>query len=160
MVPSDYTDTDESDSDSIQDRTWQLGENDAPPSSISPQVSQEVGTSYRRKRQAQHKKEITGTDANYEATRTHLIDGRNRITSPTHEEDDDEIPVPREQSTTTPKRKYDRKDKSIVWDHATPENNNRVKSNHCPKFWVNLSGSTSTPLKHIREVHYHLLTQE
>ena len=79
------------------------GKNDAPPSPISPQGSQEVGTSSRRKCQAERKKEITGTDANYEATRRHLIDERNRITSPTHEEDDDEIPVPRE-STTTPKR--------------------------------------------------------
>ena len=31
---------------------------------------------------------------------------------------------------------------------------------HCPKVWVNLAGSTSTPLKHIREMHYGFLTEE
>ena len=157
MVPSDYIDADQSDSDPGHDRTWQPGENDAP---SSPIVSQEVSTSFRRKRQAQCKKKFTGTDANYEATRENLADERNRISSPTHEEDDDEIPVPREQSPTTPKRKYDRKHKSVVWDHATQENDNLVKCNHCTKFWVNLGGSTSTPLKHIREHHYDFLTQE
>ena len=104
MVPSDYTDADESDSDSVQDRTWQPGENDAPSSPISPQVSQEVGTSYRRKRQAQREKKITGTDVTYEAARTNLTDARNQINNPS-----DEITGPREQSPTTPKRKYDRK---------------------------------------------------
>ena len=146
MVPSDYTDADQSDSDPGHDCTWQPGKNYAPSSPISPQVSQEVGTSYRRKRQAQCEKQITGTDANYEATRRHLTDERNRITSPTHEEDDDEITGPIEKSPRTPKRKYDRKHKSVLWDHATLENDKIVKCNHCTKFWVNLGGSTSTPL--------------
>ena len=68
--------------------------------------------------------------------------------------------MPREQSPTTPKRKYDRKHKSVVWDHATQENDNLVKCNHCTKFWVNLGGSTSTPLKHMREHHYGFITEE
>ena len=160
MVPADYIDTDQSDSDPGHDPLYQPGKNDAPSSPASPQLSREVSTSYRRKRQAQREKQITGTDANYEATRENLADEHIRISSPTHEEDDDEIPVPREQSPTTPKRKYDRKHKSVVWDHATQENDNCVKCNYCPKFWLNLGGSTSTPLKHIREHHYGFLTQE
>ena len=77
MVPADYIDADQSDSDPDHDPMQQPGKNDAPSSPISPQVSQEVGTSYRRKHQAQREKQITGTDATYEATRTNLTDARN-----------------------------------------------------------------------------------
>ena len=96
MLPADNIDADQSDSDSGHDPMYQQGQNDAPSSPISPEVSQEVGTSDRRKRQV----------------------------------------------------------KSVVWDHATLENGNTVKCKHCPKVWVNLGGSTSIPLKHIREMHY------
>ena len=96
MVSADNIDADQSDSDPGHDPMYQQGQNDAPSSPISPEVSQEVGTSDRRKRQV----------------------------------------------------------KSVVWDHATLENGNTVKCKHCPKVWVNLGGSTSIPLKHIREMHY------
>ena len=35
-----------------------------------------------------------------------------------------------------------------------------VQCNHCVKIWNSLSGSTSTPLKHIRGTHYNKLTEE
>ena len=46
-----------------------------------------------------------------------------------------------------------------MWDHAILVNGN-VKCKHCPKSWANLAGSTSTPLKHIREMHYGFITEE
>ena len=35
-----------------------------------------------------------------------------------------------------------------------------MECNHCAKDWSGLSGSTSTPLKHIKNKHYNLLTVE
>ena len=54
IVPADYIDADQSDSDPGHDHMYQPGKNDAPSSPISPQVSQEVGTSSRHKRKVKN----------------------------------------------------------------------------------------------------------
>ena len=113
-VPADYNDVDQSDSDPGHDPLYQPGKNDAPSSPASPQLSREVSASYSRKRQAQCEKQITGTDATYEATRTNLTDARNRISSPTPEEDDDEITGPIAQSPTKLPRKYNRRTPTVM----------------------------------------------
>ena len=50
---------------------------------------------------------------------------------------------------------------SVVWDHVKKSGTeDKVQCNHCLKHWLNLSGSTSTPLKHLRGTHYDKLTDE
>ena len=46
-----------------------------------------------------------------------------------------------------------------MWEHAIYVNG-KVCCKHCTKSWSNLAGSTSTPLKHIRDMHYAFITQE
>ena len=63
----------------------------------------------------------TGRDTIYVNTRDELEDNRNRITSPSQAQDDDEITleVAQEVLTVTPrKRNYQRKQPSVVWKHA------------------------------------------
>ena len=68
-------------------------------------------------------------------------------------EEDDEI--------TRPPRKYNRKSRSIIWKHVTKRSNEKlILCNHCDKKWTGLSGSTSNPLKHLRELHYNRLSDE
>ena len=156
-VPADYNDADQSDSDPAQDPLFQTGENGAPSSPASPQLSGEVSDYYRRKRQRE--KQITGRDATYEAASRKLTDARNRIISPTPEEDDDEITGPIAQSPTKLPRKYNRRTPSVMWDHAINVNG-KVTCKHCDKYWSNLGGSTSTPLKHIKDMHFAYITVE
>ena len=82
-----------------------------------------------------------------------LNDRRNRITTPTLEEDDDEI-------TRPATRKYKRKSPSVVWNHVTKVDNDKIECNHCIKTWSGLRGSTSNPLKHLKDEHYSKLTEE
>ena len=59
-----------------------------------------------------------------------LTDRRNRITTPTLEEDDDEITrlATEFQSRT---RKYKRRSPSVVGNHVTKADNDKVECNHC-----------------------------
>ena len=89
-----------------------------------------------------------------------LNDRRNRINTPTQEEEDDEISRP---ATDSQKklRKYLRKKPSIEWEHVTKSGNeDKVQCNHCSRKWEGLNGSTSNPLRHIKEDHYDKLTDE
>ena len=95
-------------------------------------------------------------DSSYENVRERLQANRDRITSPTPAEDDDEIPI----VDYTP-RKYTRKSPSVVWRHVT-QRDLLVQCKYCEKDWkVNhLRGSTSNLLKHIKQRHFHKLTEQ
>ena len=97
-VPADYNDASQSDSDPADDPLYNPEEENAPSSPASPQLSGEVSDSYRRKRQRQ--KNNQGREATFEAANRVLTAKRNRITTPTPEEDDDEISRP----VTEPKK--------------------------------------------------------
>ena len=78
---------------------------------------------------------------------------RDRITARLQPEEDDEI--------TRPPRPYNRKSRSIIWNHCTKKFAEKVIiCNYCGKIWKGLFGSTSNPLKHIRESHYAKLSDE
>ena len=78
---------------------------------------------------------------------------RDRITARLQAEEDDEI--------TRPPRPYHRKSPSIIWKHCTKRiNENTIRCNHCETTWSGLSGSTSNPLKHLRVLHYNMLSDE
>ena len=50
---------------------------------------------------------------------------------------------------------------SVAWEHVTKaDNEDKVECNYCSKTWVGLNGSTSNPLKHIKDEHYDKLTDE
>ena len=70
-------------------------EGNAPASPASPQLSGGVSSTY-RKRQREKKKQ--GRQDSFDAANKLLTDKRNRITTPTREEDDDEISRPATES--------------------------------------------------------------
>ena len=53
-----------------------------------------------------------------------------------------------------------RRSRSIIWHHVTksPSDEGLLLCNYCEKTWKGLYGSTSIPLKHIREIHYNMLS--
>ena len=78
---------------------------------------------------------------------------RDRITARLQAEEDDEI--------TRPPRPYNRRSYTIIGNHCTKRIAEKlILYNYCPKKWKGLSGSTSNPLKHIREIHYNRLSDE
>ena len=90
-VPADYHDSMQSDSDDVTNAEYiQAVANavNAPPSPVSPQLSGGLSTAYRRR---QREKKNQGRQDSFDAANKALNDKRNRITSPTQEEDDDEI---------------------------------------------------------------------
>ena len=103
-------------------------------------------------------------DADQRARRANIFDevrvieeglqaNRDRITARLQAEEDDEI--------TRPPRPYHRKSPSIIWKHCTKRiNENTIRCNHCETTWSGLSGSTSNPLKHLRVLHYNMLSDE
>ena len=98
--PEGYIVAMQSDSESVNDPLYIQEEQNAPESPASPQLSGEVSSLYRRKRQRQ--KNNQGREDSFEAAKRLLTDKRNRITTPTPEEDDDEISRP----VTETKKKY------------------------------------------------------
>merc|ERR1712033_103976 len=110
----------------------------------------------------------TGRDTIYVNTRDELEDNRNRITSPSQVQDDDEITleVAQDVLTVTPrKRNYQRKQPSVVWKHAEKRKKSNiefVQCNYCEKEWevAHLSGSTSNLLKHLKVQHYSQFTAQ
>ena len=128
MCPADYDDAMQTDSDCGNDPEYTPEVENAPATPASPQLSGgEPITSSSAYRRSQRQKNKQGRQDSFDAALNELNAKRNRITSPTHEEDDDEITGPREQSPRTPKRKaYNRRVKSVVWDHATLENDKNV----------------------------------
>ena len=125
------------------------GEQNAPPSPTSPQLS---GTSAAcRKRQCHISSQ--SRQSSFEEAERILNDMRNRLSTPTPEEDDDEISRP---ATDILRRfrKYKRRSPSVVWEHvAKAHKEDKVNCNYCAKTWVGLNGSTSNPLKHIKDEH-------
>ena len=78
---------------------------------------------------------------------------RDRITARLQPQEDDEI--------TRPPRSYNRKLRSIVWNHCTKNIAEKlIHCNYCQKIWKLQGCSTSNPLKHIRENHYNSLNAE
>ena len=156
--PADYNDSMQSDSDSTNDHEYIQEEGNAPASPASPQLSGGVSSTY-RKRQREKKKQ--GRQDSFDRANKSLNDKRNRITTPTPEEDDDEISRPATEPVRKKARKYIRSKPSIVWRHVTKSRlEDKVQCNHCTRFWLHLSGSTSTPLKHVKENHFSKLTEE
>merc|ERR1712121_488419 len=106
----------------------------------------------------------TGRDTLYVNTRDDLEDNRNRITSPSQAQDDDEIA--QEVLTVTPrKRNYQRKQPSVVWKHAEKRKKSNielVQCNYCEKNWevAHLAGSISNLLKHLKVQHYSQFTAQ
>ena len=132
------------------------GEQNAPPSPTSPQLSGTSAACRKRQRHIYNQSRQYSFD---EAERI-LNDRRNRITTPTQEEDDDEISRPATDSLSR-FRKYKCRMPSVAWEHVTKaDNEDKVKCNYCSKTWVGLNGSTSNPLKHIKDEHYDKLTDE
>ena len=155
-VPADYHDSMQSDSDDVTNAPYiqeVVNAANAPPSPVSSQLS-----TADRRRQRETKNQ--GRQDSFDAANKALTDKRNRITIPTPEEDDDEITRSETQSIRKTK-KYVRHKPSVVWKHVTKSPIvDKVECNHCAKNWSNLFGSTSTPLKHVKNKHYNLLTVE
>ena len=62
---------------------------------------------------------------------------------------------------TRPPRSYNRRLRSIVWNHCTKNIAEKlIHCNYCQKIWKLEGCSTSIPLKHIRENHYNSLNAE
>ena len=107
----------------------------------SVKVSQRILAAKRKSREER--------DTSYENVRDKLQANRDRITSPTQAEDDDEI-VPLAEYTP---RQYKRQQPSAVWRHVLKENEGKiVQCKYCDKDWKvsSLCGSTSNVLKHLR----------
>ena len=155
--PADYNNSMQSDSDSVNNTEYIQEVVNAPPSPVSPQLSGGLSSAYRKR---QREKKSQGRQDSFDAANKLLNDKRNRITTPTQEEDDDEISRPATESIRQ-KKKYVRNKPSVVWKHVKKlPNVDKVECNHCASFWWNLLGSTSTPLKHVKEHHYNKLTDE
>ena len=150
MVPADYDDADLSDSDIFNDPDYVLPE---PP---APKLSQDNGC-------ATYKKRLRENPKNSQATRAHLAEGAqieeglegktDCISTSSHEEED--------AVTETPgKRTYNRKKApSIIWHHVIHDKSKKlIQCSYCEKKWHGLCGSTSNPLKHLREMHYERLS--
>ena len=90
-------------------------------------------------------------DSSFEEVQQSLQAKRDRITPTTPAEDDDEI--------TKKPRKCKRKSPSVIWKHVI-KTENLIQCNYCTKEWNDLFGSTSNPLKHIKQTHYFKLTEE
>ena len=118
--PADYNDSIQSDSDSVNNHEYIQEEGNAPASPGSPQLSGGVSSTY-RKRQREKKKQ--GRQDSFDAASKLLTDKRNRITTPTREEDDDEISRPATESVRKKTRKYTRNKPSVVWGHVTKSGN-------------------------------------
>ena len=108
-----------------------------------------------------------GRDTTYVNTRDDLEDNRNRITSPSQAQDDDEIVQEVLTVRVRPKKRpYQRQKPSIVWKHSEKRKKDNdvevVQCNYCKKNWnvAHLSGSTSNLLKHLRVQHYSKLTEQ
>ena len=106
-------------------------------------------------------------DTTYVNTRDQLEDNRNRITTPSQVEDDDEITQLPLDVLTPRKRNYHRKQPSVVWRHADKMKSKKrnvelVQCKYCEKEWrvSHLSGSTSNVLKHLRVQHYQKFTAQ
>ena len=97
------------------------------------------------------------------AARAHLAEGAqieeglegktDCISTSSHEEED--------AVTETPgKRTYNRKKApSIIWHHVIHDKSKKlIQCSYCEKKWHGLCGSTSNPLKHLREMHYERLS--
>ena len=95
--PEVYIDAMQSDSESVNDPLYIQEEQNAPASPASPQLSGEISTAYRKR---QREKKTQGRQDSFDAANKLLTDRRNRITTPTPEEDDDEISRP----VTEPKK--------------------------------------------------------
>ena len=96
-------------------------------------------------------------DSSYENVRESLQANRDRITSPTPAEDDDEItPIVKH----TPK-KYQRKSPSVMWKHVTKVDL-VIQCKYCTKEWTALSlhGSTSNQLKHLKQHHFNKISEQ
>merc|ERR1712121_120292 len=118
----------------------------------------------RRRNMEERELRDNGRDTLYVNTRDDLEDNRNRITSPSQAQDDDEIA--QEVLTVTPKkRNYQRKQPSVVWKHAEKRKKSNielVQCNYCEKNWevAHLGGSISNLLKHLKVQHYSQFTAQ
>ena len=93
-VPADYNDSMQSDSDDVTNAAYiqeVVNAANAPPSPVSSQLS-----TADRRRQRETKNQ--GRQDSFDAANKLLNDKRNRITTPTQEEDDDEISRPATES--------------------------------------------------------------
>merc|ERR1712121_77790 len=115
----------------------------------------------RRKNREDRELRDNGRDIGYVNTRDDLEHNRDRITSPSQAQDDDEVV-----QLTPQKRPYNRRKPSIVWRHSEKRKKSNgvevVQCSYCTKNWASahLSGSTSNVLKHIRVNHYTQLSAE
>ena len=122
-------------------------------------VAQRVLTAKRKSRKER--------DTTYVNARDQLEANRNRITTPSQVEDDDEItPLPLDELTPR-KRNYHRKQPSVLWRYADKMKSKKsnvelVQCKYCEKEWkvAHLSGSTSNVLKHLRVQHYQKFTAQ
>ena len=95
--PEGYIDVMQSDSDSVNDPLYTQEKQNAPASPTSPPLSGGISTAYRKR---QREKKAQGRQYSFDAANKLLTDRRNRITTPTREEDYDEISRP----ATVPKK--------------------------------------------------------
>ena len=100
-------------------------------------------------------KQFEAQDETYRNIMQKVSDERHRLTDDT--EDDMATPG---YSTSTPKRSTPKSRKrrqptktSIIWRHVAEDvlDSKKTDCNHCVKFWVNLKGSTSNPITHLRK---------
>ena len=95
MCPADYDDAMQTDSDCGNDPEYTPEVENAPATPASPQLSGgEPITSSSAYRRSQRLKNKQGRQDSFDAALNELNAKRNRITSPTPEEDDDEISRP------------------------------------------------------------------
>ena len=136
--PADYDDADQSDSDHHSDHDY---------NPTSPKISQAKGCHAYQLRQIDKTNKSTATPQSTKGGKTPLS------------------PAP--ETSDAGKRKIARelnlqsKSPSIIWKHCTKRiNENTIRCNHCETTWSGLSGSTSNPLKHLRVLHYNMLSDE
>ena len=101
--PADYNDSMQSDSDSVNNTEYIQEVVNAPPSPVSPQLSGGLSSAYRKR---QREKKSQGRQDSFDAANKLLNDKRNRITTPTQEEDDDEISRPATESIRKKRSMY------------------------------------------------------
>ena len=112
MCPADYNDAMQTDSDCMNDPDYTQEGQNAPPSPASSQLSGVGPSSASRRRQRQNNKQ--GRQDSFDDANNELNAKRNRITTPTREEDDDEISMPEPKKP----RKSRRHTPSVVWEHV------------------------------------------
>ena len=115
-------------------------EDSAPPSPTSAQESA-LDRKVRREKSSQSRLDT------FHAAESILNDRRNRITSPTPEEDDDDISRLTEfMHHKTRRRCLNRRKPSVVWAHVIKsKKEDLTRCIHCNKTWESLRGSTSNP---------------